>query len=148
VEWRVSDDNSALKSHLRRMLTAYSEGDLAPIREALDPNVSYHPHGPKEFFRFARPHRGFADAIAGLSAIANDYAIHRYNIREMIGEGNVIWMTADLDATDRRQNIRLEITLVGRWQFESNRVVSVDEYFDSGSIALKLGLAEVKASGR
>ena len=144
----MRDENSALKAQLRRMMTAYGEGDLAPIREALDPNVRYHPHGPKEFFRFAGPHKGFADAIAGLSAIASDYAVHRYDIREMIGEGNVIWTTVDIEATNRRQNIRLSFALIGRWQFEGNRVVSVDEYFDSGSIALQLRLAEPKASGR
>jgi limonene-1,2-epoxide hydrolase len=143
----VSDTNSALKAQLRRMMTAYSEGDLAPIREALDPNVRYHPHGPTEFFRFAGAHHGFADAIAALSAIASDYAIHRYNIRELIGEGSVFWTTVDIDATNWRQSIRLSFALIGRWQFQGNRVVSVDEYFDSGSIALQLGFAEPKTSG-
>jgi ketosteroid isomerase-like protein len=144
----LGEGNSALKTHLRRMLKAYGEGDLSLIREALEPDVVYHPHGPPELFRFAGRHVGLADAIAALSAIASDYSIHRYDVREMIGEGDIIWVTSGIDATDRRRHVHLAITLVARWQFRGVRVASVDEYFDSGEIALRQGLATASASGQ
>ena len=140
---RASDANKAL---LARILTAYGEGDLAPMRAALDPAVVYHTHGPTEFFRFGGRHEGLAATIAALSAIASDYAVHRYQIRELIGEGEIVWLTADVDATDRRRKMRLAITLASRWQFHSGRVVAVDEYFDSGEVALKQGLAAVSGN--
>jgi ketosteroid isomerase-like protein len=126
---RASDANKDL---LRRILIAYGEGDLAPMRAALDPDVVYFSHGPQEFFRFGGRHEGFGDTIAALSAIASDYAVHRYQIRELIGEGEIVWLTAEVDATDRRRKTRLKITLAARWQFKGGRVISVEEYFDSG----------------
>jgi ketosteroid isomerase-like protein len=144
----MSAGSEALKERVRGILTAYGQGELDELRAALDPDVVYSSHAPKELFRWGGRHEGIVNGVAALSAIASDYAVHRYEVTEVIGEGDVVWVTADLEATERRSKIRVETQLVTRWQFKGDSVVAVDEYYDNGSVALKLGLAKASSSGQ
>lgn len=133
---RASDANKAL---VRRILSAYAEGDLAPLREVLDPGVVYHSHSPAEFFRFGGRHDGLASGVAALSSIASDYTIHSLMVSEVIGEGDVVWATTDVNYTERRSKVRMSIRVVSRWEVKKGRVIAVDEYFDTAEAALKQG---------
>jgi ketosteroid isomerase-like protein len=128
------------KAILERVLKAYSEGDVAPLREAADPSVVYHSHAAKEIFRFGGRHEGFANAVAAMSSIASGYAIHSYRIRELIGDGDIVWSLADVEATERRKKRQVKMTLAARWQFRDGRIVFVEDYFDSARMALEQGL--------
>jgi ketosteroid isomerase-like protein len=136
----VTGGNEALKQRVRAILTAYGEGDLGPLREALDPDIVYHSHSPRELFRWGGVHEGVVNGIAALSALAADYAVHRYEVLDVIGEGDAVWVTAELEATDRHNNKRVGTRLAARWQFKGDRVARVDEFYDSAGVALKQGL--------
>ncbi len=129
-----------MKGHLRRVLAGYAEGDFSLLRESLDPEVVYHSHAPRELFRFGGRHEGVANTVAAISAIASDYTFHRYLVRELIGEGQVLWALIDLEVSDNRKKIRFATTLAQRWSFRGVRVIAIDEYLDGAEAALKLGL--------
>jgi ketosteroid isomerase-like protein len=139
-------DSETNKARLRRALAAYSEGDIGPLREMVDPDVVYHSHSPHTLFRFGGRHEGFANAIAAMAAMASDYSIHSYRVGDLTAEGDVVWSVAEIDATYRRSKARFKIALAVRWQFRSGRIVGVEEYFDTAEGALKQGLVTPVAS--
>jgi ketosteroid isomerase-like protein len=134
------------KEAIRRVLTAYSEGDFAPLRALLDPGIVYQSHSPKGIFRFGGRHEGMADAVVALSALASDYTVHHIQLREMVGEGDVVWVTMDMDYTERRTGVRLVIPVAARWEFRDGRIVSIGEFWDTVDVALKHGLVKANAS--
>jgi ketosteroid isomerase-like protein len=143
----VSAGIESRKSRIKAILTAYGEGDMGALREALDPGIVYHSHAPSELFRWGGRHEGQVNGLAVLSALASDYAVHRYEVKEIVGEGDVVWVRADLEATDRHRKIRVETQLATRWEFKGDHVIRVDEYYDTAAVALKQGLVTLKASG-
>ena len=142
----MSNTADGNKARLRRALAAYSEGDVGPLREMVDPDVVYHSHSPHSLFRSGGRHEGIADALAAMSALASDYAIHSYRVRDLVGEADIVWSIAEIDVTYRRKRARFKITLAVRWEFRDGHIVGVEEFFDSGTAALKQGLVVAVAS--
>ena len=138
----------ANKATVRRVLSAYGEGNIAPLRDLLDPEVIYHSNSPKELFRFGGRHQGLAAGIVALSALASDYTIHHIAVHDLVAEGDVVWVTMDMDRTDRRNKLRLVVRVAARWEFRNGRIVSVEEYWDTADVALKQALVKTTPSGK
>jgi ketosteroid isomerase-like protein len=136
---------AANKVALNRIITAYAVGNLEPLLAALDADVVWTSHGPPDQLRFAGSHKGRDDCLAGLSSMATDFALHSYEIVELIAEGDVVWMQARV-ATSRRTGGPLHtINVANRWQFRDGKVVSITEYYDSASMLMNDG--RLKATG-
>ena len=133
--------SEALKRLVRNVLDAYGQGDIAPLRAIMAPDVIYFSHAPRSLFRFAGRHEGVIDVIAALSAIATDYSVHRYKVREIEGEGDIVWYASDVEVSERRTGKSAKFTLAGRWAFHEGHLVSAEEFFDSASVALATGAA-------
>ncbi|HEY1836132.1 MAG TPA: nuclear transport factor 2 family protein, partial [Rhizomicrobium sp.] len=128
---------AANKAALTRIITAYGLNDVGPLMAALHDDVVWISHGPEEHLRFAGKHVGRANAVAGLSAMAADYTLHSYRIIELTGEGDVVWMQAQLETTPRRGGPRHVVDFANRWEFRDGKIVSIVEYFDSASLLLR-----------
>ena len=135
------EENKAL---VRRVLAAFGEADIEPLRAAIDPGVVFYSHSPGEIFRAGGRHEGVADSIAALSALATDFTVHRVEVKEVIGEGDVVWVTSELEFTARRHAKRLTLTVASRWLLRDGRILSVDEFWDTCAAALKQGLVVAK----
>ena len=134
------------KESIRSALSAYSEGDFGPLRALLDAGIVYQSRSPKKIFRFGGRHEGMADAVVALAALASDYTIHHIEIRDMVGEGDVVWVTNDIDYTERRTGVRLVVPVAARWEFRDGRIVSIEEFWDTADVALKHGLVKATES--
>jgi ketosteroid isomerase-like protein len=137
---------AANKAALTRIITAYGLNDVGPLLAALHDDIVWISNGPDEHLRFAGKHVGRANAIAGLSAMATDYTLHSYRIIEMIGEGDVVWMQAQLETTPRRGGPRHVVDFANRWEFRDGKIVSIIEYYDSATLLLRESRL-VKAAG-
>ena len=124
------------KQAMRRVLKAYGEGDHEPVTALFHDEFVWTSHAPLELFRFGGPHRGRAEAIVGMAMIAADYSMHRYDVIELVGEDDVVWMSARLDVTSRRSGRNFKLSLASRWQFRDGMLVALTEYYDSASVAL------------
>lgn len=129
-------DNKAL---VQRVLAAYAQSDLEPLLQVIDPNVIWISQGPVQHYAFGGMHSGRAGVLAAMSKLAMAYQLHSYNVVELVGEGDVVWMTAQVDFTHRRSKQRLAFPIVSRWQVRDGRVLSVTEYYDSASLLLQEG---------
>ncbi len=129
----------ANKALLRRVLKAYGEGDMDPLFAAVDDDVAWTSNALAGHYRFGGPRRGRAGLIEALSMIAADYAIQRYDITEMVGEGEVIWSTCQVDVQDRRSDLKMSFPLAARWQFAGGKVCACQEFFDTASVLHQQG---------
>jgi ketosteroid isomerase-like protein len=132
-------DAASNKAIVKRILTAYAVGDLSPLLAALDDNVSWTSNALVGHYRFGGRRHGRGGVIEGLSLIAADYDITRYEVREMIAEGEVVWVTSDLGVTDKRNSRNMDFMLVSRWQFRAEKLVSFCEFFDTASVMQQQG---------
>jgi ketosteroid isomerase-like protein len=118
---------------LERILRAYSESDLERVVSSFDENVQWMVHALPGHYRFGGPKRGHLGMAEVWAMIATYFTIERYECKEMIGEGDVLWATNELTVMIRRVNRRVMLRLVNRWQFENGKVIACDEYFDTAA---------------
>ncbi|MBI3678558.1 MAG: nuclear transport factor 2 family protein [Proteobacteria bacterium] len=133
------DDAEANKNILRRVLKAYELGDFDPVLSLLDENVVWTSNALAGHFRFGGRREGRAGAIEALSMIATDFAIERYAVDEIIGEGDVVWASCQVEARDRRTGRTVSLALVNRWQFQNGKIVSCSEFFDTAGVLHQQG---------
>jgi ketosteroid isomerase-like protein len=129
----------ANKAVLKAVLRAYENGDYEPIFSHLDEDVVWSSNSLANHYRFGGTRRGRAGVVEALSMIAADYHINRYEVMEMIGEGDVIWATSTLSLHDRKTNRPLSFPLVNRWQFRNGKIVSCSEFFDTAAVLQQQG---------
>ena len=141
----TSSTAAANKVALNRIIAAYAIGNLEPLLAALEPGVVWTSYGPPDLLRFAGRHEGRDNCLAGLSAMATDFALHRYEIVELVAEGDVVWMQARVETSRRTGGPRHTISVANRWQFLDGKVVSITEYYDSASMLMNDG--RLKAAG-
>jgi ketosteroid isomerase-like protein len=133
------------KALVQRILAAYAQSDLTPLLEAIHPDIVWTSSAPSEHYGFAGRHTGRAGTLAGMAKIATDYQLNHYAVSELVAEGDVVWMTAQVDFTHRRSSTRLRFPLVSRWHIVEGKIRSLTEYFDSASLLIQQGaLAAVK----
>lgn len=121
----------ANKNVLRRALKAYELGDFDPVLSLLDDNVVWTSNALAGHYRFGGRREGRAGVIEALSMIATDFAIERYMVSELIGEGDVVWAACQIEAHDRRSGRPVSLALINRWQFQDGKIVSCSEFFDT-----------------
>jgi ketosteroid isomerase-like protein len=121
---------------MRRVLKAYGEGDQEPVTAILHDDIVWTSNSPLELFRFGGRHHGKSEAIMGMAMISADYTTHHYDVLELVAEDDVVWMTAKLDMTSRRNGRNFKLSLASRWQFRDGMLVGITEYYDSASVAL------------
>lgn len=133
----MSSSPAANKAALHRIIAAYAIGDLTPLLEALHPEVVWASHGPPDQLRFAGKHEGRDNCVAGLSLMATDFALHSYDIVELVAEGDIVWMHARLETSRRAGGFRHVLDVANRWQFHDGKIMSITEYYDSASMLMR-----------
>ena len=124
---------------LSRVMRAYVQGDLVPLMDATTEDVVWDSNAPREYFRFGGRFTGQLGVREALSLIASDFAILRYDTGEMTGEGDIVWMSNQLDVVELKTKSRAQFQLINCWRFESGKIRSCSEHFDSAGLLIQLG---------
>ena len=136
---------AANKAALHRIIAAYAIGNLEPLLSSLDQDAVWTSYGPREELRFAGTHKGRDNCLAGLSLMAADFALHSYEIVEMIAENDVVWMHARIETSRRAGGARHTLDVANRWQFREGKIVGIAEFYDSASMLMRDG--KLRAAG-
>ena len=124
---------------LRRIMRAYLQGDLEPLFAAASDDVVWDSNVSKGNFRFGGRFQGRVGLKEALSLIASEFAIIRYDVRELTGDGDVVWALNDVTISEHKTGKRAEVRLANRWQFQGDKIVSCAEFFDSAGVLTALG---------
>jgi ketosteroid isomerase-like protein len=120
-------------------MRAYLQGDLEPLFAAASDDVVWDSNVAKRNFRFGGRFQGRVGLKEALSLIASEFAIIRYDVRELTGDGDVIWALSDVTISEHKTGKRAEIRLANRWEFKGDKIASCTEFFDSASVLTALG---------
>jgi ketosteroid isomerase-like protein len=131
---------------LRRIIEAYVQGDLEPLMVAAADDIVWNSNVPAPQFRFGGQFHGRIGLKEGLSLLASEFSLVRYDVREMTGDGDIVWVLSDVIVSEHRTGRRASVTLANRWQFRSGKIVSCTEFFDSVSVLIALGRIEAKSA--
>jgi ketosteroid isomerase-like protein len=124
---------------LTKIMRAYLQGDLEPLFAAASDDVVWDSNVSKGNFRFGGRFQGRVGLKEALSLIASEFAIIRFDVRELTGEGDVVWALSDVTLSEHKTGKRAEIRLANRWQFRGEKIVSCTEFFDSAGVLSALG---------
>lgn len=122
-------------------------GDLEPLMVAAADDVVWNTNVPESYFRFGGEFHGRIGLKEGLSLLASEFSLVRYDVREMTGDGDVVWALSDVIISENRTGRRANTKLVNRWQFRNGKLASCTEFFDSASVLIGLGRVDAKTGG-
>lgn len=135
----TKDDREVNKELVRRFIAAYVQRDHATALELLGENVIWTLHALPGHFRFGGRWEGMTRVRQGLSMVAADYTIHRYDIVHIVGEGDTVWTTSRLAATHRMTERPVDFEIAARWKIRDGKIVAATEYFDSATVLTQQG---------
>ena|ERR1700742_817926 len=127
------------KNTLGRVIRAYVEGDLAPLLAHTAEDVVWESNASAAHYRFGGRFKGHLGLKEGLSLVATEFGVLRYDVREMVEEGDVIWALSELEVLEHKTGKRATLPLANRWQFRDGKIVSCSEFFDSARVLAELG---------
>ena len=131
---------------LRHIMEAYVQGDLEPLMVAAADDIVWNTNVPASHFRFGGEFHGRIGLKEGLSLLASEFSLVRYDAREMIGNGDVVWVLSDVIISENRTGRRANAKLANRWQFRDGKIVSCTEFYDSVSVLIALGRLDAKSA--
>jgi ketosteroid isomerase-like protein len=129
------------KETLLRVMRAYADGDLAPMLAVADENVVWDSNSIAPQFRFSGRYTGHTGLKEALSLIASEFVIVHYDIREITGDGDILWALSEIEILDRRSGKQFKLRLANRWQFRDGKIASCTEFFDTAGTLIQLGRA-------
>jgi ketosteroid isomerase-like protein len=132
-------EGEANKALVRRFLSAYVQGDHETALGLLDDEAVWTLNALPGHFRFGGRWVGKTKVHEGLSLVAADYTIHRYDIVHLMGEGETVWTTSKLLVTQRKTGKELLFEIAGRWKLRDGKIVEATEYFDSAAVLNQQG---------
>jgi len=131
---------------LRHIMEAYVQGDLEPLMVAAADDIVWNTNVPASHFRFGGEFHGRIGLKEGLSLLASEFSLVRYDAREMIGNGDVVWVLSDVIISENRTGRRANAKLANRRQFRDGKIVSCTEFYDSVSVLIALGRLDAKSA--
>ena len=124
---------------LRNIMVAYLQGDLSPLLEIAADDIVWDSNARKPQFRFGGAFRGRVGLQEALSLIAAEFAMLRYDVQEIVGDGDTIWALSDVIFSEHKTGKRTSIRLANRWQFRDGKLIRFTEFFDTAGVLADLG---------
>ncbi len=124
---------------LRNIMVAYLQGDLSPLLEIAADDIVWDSNARKPQFRFGGAFRGRVGLQEALSLIAAEFAMLRYDVQEIVGDGDTIWALSDVILSEHKTGKRTSIRLANRWQFRDGKLIRFTEFFDTAGVLADLG---------
>lgn len=131
------DEVQSNKASVAGILRAYGQGDLRPLLAALDDAVVWEAHAPPSHYRFGGARTGRQGVVEAAAFIAAEYAIQRYDVRELIGEGSTVW--AFSEASYLHAGKPLKFMTATRWVFRNGKIVEFHGFFDTANVLAQQG---------
>jgi ketosteroid isomerase-like protein len=124
---------------MQRVTRAFAQSDVALLFESLDDDIVWHSAAiDKTQFRFGGIHRGRAEVIESLSQMATALTFVRFEPKEIVASGDVIWGLFDTAFVPTGKDQPVEYPTALRFRLRNGRIVEVHAFFDTAFIALHL----------
>jgi ketosteroid isomerase-like protein len=132
-----TDESKANKALVAEILRANGQGDLRPLFAALDEQVKWEAHAPPSYYRFGGSRSGRAGVVEAAAAIAAEYTVQRYDVKELVAEGETVWALSE--ASYIHNNKPLKYITATRWVLRNGKIVEFNGFFDTAQVLAQQG---------
>jgi len=117
---------------------AYLQGDLQPLMAIISDDFVWDSNARRAQFRFGGVFKGRVGLQEALSLIASEFAMLKYDVREIVGEGDTLWALSDVILSEHKTGKRAAFRLANRWEFRGGKLISLTEFFDTAGVLADL----------
>jgi ketosteroid isomerase-like protein len=126
---------------LRRVTKAIEQGDLQPLFDVVDENTVWiSASAPGGAFRFGGEYQKRVGVVEVTALIATTYHFHRFEPREIMAEGEVVWGLFDVEAQFRPTGRILKMAIAIRWRVRDGKLLEHQAFFDTANLLAQQAL--------
>lgn len=128
------------------VMKAFKEGDLAPLFAAIHPDIVWHTHAPREFFRFGGTYRGVPGIREYTALLFSRYNYTRMAPRAITAKGDQVWALFEIEAQHLPTGRYVKSECVIRWTITNGQIVEHHSHFDTAGVLIQQGKLQVEAA--
>ena len=126
---------------MRKVATNFERGDLQPLLDAIDENTVWkagplQSNGP---LRFGGEYKKRPGILEITSLLATLYVFQRFEPREIITSGEVVWGLFDIEGEYRPTSKSVKLVAAVRWQVRNDMILEHQGFFDTISLLKQQG---------
>lgn len=127
------------KNLMLSVIAAFKDSDLAPLFEALHPDVVWKVTAPREFFRFGGTHRGHSGMREYTALLFSHYHFVRFEPKTVTAQGDQVWGLFAAEAQHRpsRRYVKSDISM--RWTVKDGKITEHQGFFDTAGVLIQQG---------
>ena len=126
-----SENPEENKAVLRQVYDAYAELNADPMISALAEDVTYNSVARGSDFAFAGPYYGRDAFVENLKRIADEYQLRRYKVLDMIADGDLVAVHADVAFEERDTGRLAETEKLDVFRMFNGQITEFNEFLDS-----------------
>ncbi|MDE2631415.1 MAG: nuclear transport factor 2 family protein [Alphaproteobacteria bacterium] len=117
---------------MRKIAKAFEQGELQPLFDAIDDNTVWRSGSQLEgLFRFGGEYRKYAGVKELISRIASAYTFRRFEPKETVAGGDVVWGWFDIETEYRPTRKIATFEIVIRWQVRNGKILDHRAFLDT-----------------
>lgn len=129
---------------MRSVVAAFAEGDLKPLMSAADSEIVWKSASSRTgLFRFGGIYKKTNGLIEVLSEITSRYTFRRFEPREILSSGEVVFGLFDVElvyrsTADARADLKPIVSeFVLRWRVRNDKILEHQAFFDTASMLVQ-----------
>jgi ketosteroid isomerase-like protein len=130
---------------MRSVVAAFEKGDLVPLVAAADPNIVWKSGSTRKGpFRFGGTYQRTPGLVEVLSEISSRYTFRRFEPREIVSSGEVVFGLFDVEIEYRGagdwpvlQSKPIVTEFVLRWRVRDDKILEHQAFFDTASMLMQ-----------
>ncbi len=126
-----SENPEENKVVLRQAYEAYAELNAEPLISALADDVTYNSVARCSDFRFAGPCYGGDAFVGNLKCIADEYQLKRFDVLDVVAEGDLVAVHADVAFEERETGRLAETEKLDVFRMFNGHITEFNEFFDT-----------------
>ncbi|MCG8359495.1 MAG: nuclear transport factor 2 family protein [Kiloniellales bacterium] len=125
------EEAAANKAVLAEVYAAYAKKDAGPLFERLADDACYNSVAGLKDFRFAGPCHGREAMIENVGRIAEDYALEKLEVLDMIAQDDLVAVHADVAFRDRKTGQLAGSEKIDLFRLHNGKILEFNEFFDT-----------------
>ena len=136
---------------MRTITAAFGEGNIKPLMDAIHNDVVWKSASKQPgLFSFAGSHLNRIGVVEVLAKIANRYTFLRFEPKEIVEQGDLVWGLFDTKLSYRpphgKPPKKLAIEIAIRWKLRDGKIIEHQAFFDTASMLVQQGVIPDRVS--
>ena len=128
---------------MRKVVAGFVKSDMAPFLAAMHDEIVWKSaHRYDALFRSTGEYRTRARVIEHLTDIFRNYTFHRFEPKEIVAIGDVVWGQFDVVLSFDPKGIGIiskdvDLEIAIRWRLKEGKIIEHQSFFDTASLLIQ-----------